>query len=72
MVSQLWFAETNDAKSLKKRRMRAAAEWLTGPQMRSIGEFFNTARVACWRAQQAAHSSRMRFADLHCVYQPHL
>jgi hypothetical protein len=52
--------------------MQNSAEGLAAPQMRSISEFFNTTRVDCWQAQQAVDSSRKRFADLHCVHQPHL
>jgi hypothetical protein len=52
--------------------MQNTAEDLVAPQMRSIGELFNTTQGDCWQAQQAVDSSRKRFADLHCVHQPHL
>jgi hypothetical protein len=72
MVSQPWLAHTNDAISLKKMSYANSAEGVAAPQMRSISEFFNTTRVDGWQAQRAVDSSRMRFADLHCVHLPHL
>jgi hypothetical protein len=58
--------------SLKKIQKRTAADGLTGPQMRSIGEFSMTTRIDCRQARHAVDSSRMRLADLHCAHQPHL